>query len=332
MDIARFEEQRMARPNLLRREEWSALEREHEVRADKLSARHRERRLTGTKHPIEDFLWTYYSFKPADLRRWHPGAGVVLDEAMAASPSMSEAAIVSSNIASGVVATAPRESWRYYQSPGGRSLAVDLPAYFAKREASVDFIADLLSRTINRPPHFACFGLHEWAMVYRSTPEDIRHSGLPLRIGPEATNSVVESHPISCSHFDAYRFFTPEARPLNRQMLTRNSQIDDEQSGCLHAGMDIYKWVTKLGPIIPGDLLLDSFELARDIRTVDMQASPYDVSQFGLPAIAIETVAGKREYAQRQRGFTDRGNELRIRVLSAISVARSELARVQVDA
>ena len=38
--------------------------------------------------------------------------------------------------------------------------------------------------------------------------------------------------------------------------------------------MDVYKWATKLGPVVPGDLLLDCFELAREIRTLDMQASP----------------------------------------------------------
>ena len=30
---------------------------------------------SGTAHPVEDFLFTYYPFKPALLRRWHPGAG-----------------------------------------------------------------------------------------------------------------------------------------------------------------------------------------------------------------------------------------------------------------
>src|SRR5690606_25740656 len=98
------------------------------------------------------------------------------------------------------------------------------------------------------------------------------------------------------------------------------------QPGCLHAGMDIYKWCGKLGPIIPGDLLLDAFELARDIRVVDMQASPYDVSSYGLRAIPIETAEGKREYADRQRAFAERGDGLRERALHAVGVAREVLA------
>ena len=33
------------------------------------------------KHPVHDFLFTYYSFRPAQLRRWSPGYGVVLADA-----------------------------------------------------------------------------------------------------------------------------------------------------------------------------------------------------------------------------------------------------------
>ena len=86
--------------------------------------------------------------------------------------------------------------------------------------------------------------------------------------------------------------------------------------------MDVYKWTMKLGPLAPGALLLDTFELAMDIRYVDMQASPYDVSGFGLNPVKIETPEGKSEYARLQRGFMERGNALRVRVLEAITIAR----------
>ncbi|GAA1326997.1 3-methyladenine DNA glycosylase [Leucobacter albus] len=297
---------------MLAEPQWRALAEAHEARADALTAAHRERRLRGQQHPIEDFLFTYYPFKPAELRRWHPGAGVALAGAV------------------------DRASWRYYATAAATAATdtatVDLPAFFAKRGQTVDYVEQLLTATLAHTPQFGCFGLHEWAMVYRLTPEQIRHTRLPLRIGHDATDAVVESHTIGCSHFDAYRFFTPAAAPLNRLSPTRETQPEMEQSGCLHAGMDIYKWVTKLGPIIPGELLLDAFEFARDIRFVDMQASPYDVAGFvdhaGTPltAIAIETPAGKQEYVRRQREFAARGNRLRERVLAAIAVARAGIA------
>lgn len=275
------------------------------MRVDTLTTAHLTRRSRGERHPVEDFLWTYYSVKPAELRRWHPGAGAVLEDG-----------------------GEDRLGWRHYAAVGN-DITVDLDSFFEKRGGTVNYVDTLLRATLEHTPRFGCFGLHEWAMVYRLTPEQLRHVGLPLRIGHEATDLVVESNPISCTHFDAYRFFTKPAEPLNALRPTRENQPEFEQSGCLHAGMDVYKWAVKLGPIVPGEVLLDAFELARDIREVDMRASPYDVSAyFGadgsrLVAIEIEIPAGKREYAELQRGFAVRGNALRERVIAAIELARS---------
>ena len=299
-------------PQRLAADEWRSLDAAHRARADALTAGHRERRARGERHPVEDFLWTYYSVKPAELRRWHPGAGVILADA-----------------------GEDRRAWRYYASAGAPAdLAVDLPAFFGKRGGTVDYVERLLAATLERTPRFGCFGLHEWAMVYRLGPRQVRHVGLPLRIGHEATDLVVETNPIACSHFDAYRFFTPEAAPLNALTPTRETQPEMEQAGCLHAGMDVYKWAAKLGPVVPGALLLDAFELARDIREVDMRASPYDVRGYAgadgrpLEPVAVETTEGKREYAALQQGFARRGNALRERVLTAIGRARSSLGPV----
>src|ERR1700712_529896 len=39
----------------------------------------RERRVdSGEAHPVWDFLFSYYSLRPRQLRRWHPGFGVGL--------------------------------------------------------------------------------------------------------------------------------------------------------------------------------------------------------------------------------------------------------------
>jgi len=75
--------------------------------------------------------------------------------------------------------------------------------------------------------------------------------------------------------------------------------------------MDLYKWAGKLMPFTPSALLLDCFELARDIRTLDMQASPYDLSALGYQPVRIETPAGKAEYTAAQRTFADRARPLR---------------------
>ena len=274
--------------------EWRALEDAHAERSDRVTAGHRARAARGEKHPVEDFLFTYYSYKPSLLRRWHPGSGVDLEGA----------------------ADTPRAAWRWY-GPGATegSVAVDASALRDERGRLIDGIGRIIRATAGRTGSFGCFGLHEWAMVYRD--QGHRHA-VPLRLGQAATDEVVESHDLRCTHFDAYRFFTDDAVPRNRDVLSRDDQPAFEQPGCLHAGMDLYKWAMKLGPLVPGDLLLDAFELARDIRTLDMQASPYDLASWGYEPVAIETPEGKSAYVRAQRGFTERGQVLRTRLLAAI--------------
>ncbi|MGO1769984.1 MAG: hypothetical protein ACTHZX_08525 [Microbacterium sp.] len=172
----------------------------------------------------------------------------------------------------------------------------------------------MLSRTAARAGQFDCFGLHEWAMVYR---DDAHRHPQRLRLGQDGTDRVVEAHDLRCTHHDAFRFFTPDARPRNRSAPTRADQQEIEQPGCLHAGMDVYKWAIKLGPLVPGELLLDAFELARDIRRLDMEASPYDLAAWGFVPVPIETPEGKAAYVRRQRAFAERGNALRRAILDA---------------
>jgi hypothetical protein len=270
---------------------WMPLARAHAERADAMTAGHRARRATGEKHAIEDFLYDYYGTRPAQLRRWHPGVGTGLVP-LRGSPE--------------------HASWKWYRTYPDGVVTLDTEAYMQARGESVRYIHGLLTATASRPVFSGCFGLHEWAMVYRQ-PE--RRHPLPLRLGQAGTDRVVESHPIRCTHFDAFRFFTPEAVGLNRLQPTRATQVDLDQPGCLHAAMDCHKWASKLGPAVPGALALDCFALAADIRLLDMQASPYDLSSYGQPAVKIETPEGKAEYIARQREFARRAAALRARLI-----------------
>lgn len=281
-------------PLLLDAAAWRDLADRHAARADALTAGHRARAARGEKHPVEDFLFTYYSYKPAVLRRWHPGEQVELADA----------------------AESERASWRGYvpgTAPG--RLMVDGRGLREQQSALLQNILRILRATSARTPGFGCFGLHEWAMVYRQ-PE--RRHDVPLRLGQSVTDAVVESHDLRCTHFDAFRFFTPDAAPRNRDVPTRERQAAMEQPGCLHAGMDLYKWAVKLGPLVPGEILLDALELARDIRALDMQASPYDLVDWGYEPVAIETPDGKAAYVRAQRGFAQRGQTLRARLIAIL--------------
>jgi hypothetical protein len=272
---------------------------------------------------VWDFLFTYYPWRPGQLRRWHPGPGVGLAAAAQAPHrdrrfyrtfTTSNAAFAAES-SGALLRSTPNSA---FGEEGELVVALDVEAFLAARGETVRFVRDLLTRTAARPGRFGCFGLHEWAMVYRQDPEQVRHTGWPLRLGPPGTDAVVEAHQIACSHFDAYRFFTPEAAPRNALRPTRASQAAYEQPGCLHAGMDLDKWAMKLSPAVPSDLVLDCLELAKDIRELDMRAAPYDLRELGYEPVPIETPEGKARYVAEQRAFSDRGQALRARLVEAI--------------
>jgi hypothetical protein len=275
---------------LLAPADWRARRAAHEERVDAWIGPHLRRRQDGGKHPVEDFLFTYYSCRPAQLRRWHPGLGVELAQAD------------------------PAELGPGYVR--GRSGAtVDVAGVLGKRRDSVAWVRNLLAATADRAPNLGCFGMHEWAMVYRQRQEEVRHNAWPLRLGPGGTATVVEATKVRCSHFDAFRFFTEPARALNVLQPTRADQLEQEQPGCLHANMDLYKWSYKLAPLAPSELVADCFELAREIRTLDMRASPYDLADLGLTPVRVETPEGRTEYAREQRDFAERAAVLRGRMV-----------------
>ena len=272
--------------------DWLARRSAHEQRVRIWTDPHQARRARGEKHPVEDFLFEYYHFRPSWLRRWHPGPDIVL---------LGEAA---------------RDylHWPgYHESNGG--VALNTAAFETKRRDSLAWILGLLRGTAERPPQFACYGLHEWAMVYRQTPDEVRHNQWPLRFPPDELVRIVEAQPIRCSHFDAFRFFTPPAGPLNRLQPGRATAAQFEQRGCLHANMDLYKWAFKLTPFTLSELTADCFALARDIREIDMRASPYDFRALGYEPITIETPAGRAEYETHQRAFAERSQPLRARLI-----------------
>src|SRR4051794_8561572 len=132
---------------VLEQGQWQPLAAAHEARVDAWVEPHLARRGAGVKHPVEDFLFGYYSFRPAALRRWHPGYGVGLRGA---------------------------EPLRSYETRSGVTRVA--PAVLAERQPLLREIHTLLAATASRTPHFGCFGLHEWAMVHRLPQEQVRHS------------------------------------------------------------------------------------------------------------------------------------------------------------
>ena len=270
---------------------WRALQHQHVERVTPWIQPRLERRAQGQTHPVDDFLFDYYNWRPAQLLRWHPGAGVTL--------------------------TGDVDEWRHvrgYAVVDGRAHA-DLSAI---EPGIAESVLTLLEATEARAPNFTCFGRHEWAMVHGLDSDGVRHASWPLRPASDQIAQVVEGTAMRCTHFDAFRFFTPSARPLNAIQLTRASQIDWEQPGCLHAAMDLYKWAFRCYPLIGADLTADAFAVARDARELDMRAAPYDLRDLGYLPIPIETAEGRAEYVSHQRDITQRSSAIRARLLDEL--------------
>lgn len=269
--------------------DWRERARLHLERARRHTGPARARRDRRQRHPMADFLFEYYPFPFSLLDQWQPQYGQALEWGD----------------------DAPRAPFngRCYRLDGGVLMA-DPRLLGAKERVRLGWILELLEATRDRAPNFACHGLHEWAMVYRG--KEVRHERtLKFRLSQAEIDEVVETRAICCSHHDAFRFFAPEARPLNHLQPTLDDRISLEQPACLHANMDLYKWAAKAMPWAGSELLLDCFELAAELRDLDMRASPYDVSGWGLDAVPVETPEGRRMYENEQRLLAGRARPLR---------------------
>lgn len=282
-------------PTLLFATDWQEKARLHRSRAERWTEPARKRRGSQKQDPVEDFLFTYYPFSFAKIEEWHPPIGTSIEW------------------------TEPLPNCfrkRPYRKEG-RALFADPSLLSDKQMTRLHWLRKLLSSTRDRLPNLACHGLHEWAMVYRGA--DVRHSGVvTLRLPQQEIDALVESRPIRCSHFDAFRFFHPEASGFNKLQPTLLERENLEQPACIHANMDLYKWCFKAMPWPGSELLLDCFELAMELRDLDMRASPYDLSAFGLEAVKIETPDGRRYYEKEQARLAKASEPLRQRIIDSL--------------
>lgn len=243
---------------------------------------HLDRAARHEKHPVYDFLFEYYSFRPAHLLRHTPGFCV--------------------EVPCDAVAWVEFE----YTESGAILPASKFPDH---RVSYLKWACEYLEAVQAREPSFACMGLHEWAMVFRDP--NVRHPYVPLRLSRSETDAVVEAQPLRCTHYDAFRFFTAEAAPRNRWPLTRVTTTDHDQPGCIHANMDLYKFAYKVAPFLPWELTASAFEVAVAAREIDMRASPYDLSGYGFAPVRIETREGREEYVELQRCISERAAPVR---------------------
>ncbi len=288
---------------VLDEDSWRPRALAHARRVDAWTSGRRERRAAGRSHPVDDFLFEYYPTRPAQLRRWHPGLGVAL---------------------AGATELDGDPAYLVVDADGRQVATVDVDR-FRRRRDGLAWVEALVRRTAARPARLGCFGLHEWAMVYGQEQHEVRHESWPLRLAPTEIRATVDEQGLRCTHYDAYRFFTPEAAPANEAPLARSTQPDHEQPGCLHATMDLYKWSSKYVELVGSDLVADCFALAREVRTLDMEAAPYDLRPLGHEPVRVETPEGRAEYVRRQREHVEAAAPLRARLAAALGAALAAL-------
>lgn len=271
---------------------WTSRVKKHLALVGPIADAFLKRRGSRLTHPVHDFLFTYYNCSPLKLKQWVPS----FEEDL-------------------VVTTQLREDYPwlsdYWFRLNGNLLFLNRERINENTRGLAKFVANLCSNISKRTPRFGCFGLHEWAMVYKLSPEAIRHKGYSLRLSPKDLADFVESQTICCSHYDAYRFFTKEAHPLNILNPLLETRLEMEQGGCIHANMDLYKWATKLWPWIGSDFIAKAFLLALEGRELDMRASPYDLKDEGYAPLCIETEDGRKQYQKEQQLFAERAIPLR---------------------
>jgi hypothetical protein len=273
-------------------EEWNSRALQHKEVVGSIVNDFLERRSRADKHPVYDFLFTYYQFSPAQLLAWHPPLNTALEV----------------DASSNFQATA----CSFYKTINNvRYLDVSRITSRIFRQAC--WIIELCEKVDSRLPRFGCYGLHEWAMVYKS--DQVRHS-VPLRLSQKDIATVVEENSLVCSHYDAYRFFTPAAAPKNAVKLSSFTRLEYEQAGCLHVNMDLYKWAYKLAPWIGSELIREAFLIALQARQLDMRASPYDLTSYGLTPICIENDEGKIGYQKLQKNLSQSARSIRLKLLA----------------
>ncbi|MBL4574556.1 MAG: hypothetical protein JKY51_00460, partial [Opitutaceae bacterium] len=116
--------------------EWIAREQQHILLIDEWVKPHQKRASIHEKHPVYDFLFDYYSFRPSLLRRWQPGIGIFL------AGSQAEKFLARKG---------------YLKTANGITLNPDLRT--PKRLRTIQWIGDCLRNCHRRPPQFACYGL-----------------------------------------------------------------------------------------------------------------------------------------------------------------------------
>mmetsp|Transcript_21286 Transcript_21286/g.35650 ORF Transcript_21286/g.35650 Transcript_21286/m.35650 type:complete len:359 (-) Transcript_21286:20-1096(-) len=297
---------------------WTAAAKEHISSLELLlyppGGKLKHRMHSVYKHPVYNFLHTYYRYSTRDIKKYSPGIsiGLMNTNKKENKEFLNEKFLQASNCS--------EKPYGWYTISATEDLTGGRYGWI-----NLSRVRDILQATSLKPAFFGCYGLHEWAMLYSGNnrgyiDKDDRHqSGLSLRVSQKDIDNVVSSPgQLRCTHYDAWRFFHRDAQSLNViNPLERTTQSKYEQPGCVHTNMDLFKYAYQLYPLLPSELLVETLQIAITARKIDMRASPYDVSTYEDigPPICVETAEGRRIYMEEQETLANAAAPVRARLL-----------------
>jgi hypothetical protein len=302
------------------------------------------------KNPVYNFLIEYYGLKgakgPKRLARWSPNPALVFSEQQRITELDELNVHLETTLASVKTNDKQRTGGILLEGatendiggvlhlrgaiPHDDGIMYSPANFFSSTDDSVKasnpylWYKSVLQQTLQSEPILHCYGLHEWAMQYQPEgapppPSAKYQRHLKLRVKRDTINKAVERRGISCTHVDALRYFAPAAGPLNHHgaSLQRMDQLRLEQKGCVHAHMDLLKIALRLQPFIDPGLLQRVLTVALESRRLDVAASPYDATEYGVQVVPIETQEGRREYRKQQAELMERAEPIRRELLNA---------------
>lgn len=262
------------------------------------------------QNPIYNFLSDYYGFKGSKgvkrLLRWSPGSCIL-------------EGVQESDFAT----VLPLRGLSSYET----GIAIYDPlALQTINPAPFLWYRNVLSKTLHAEPILHCYGLHEFAMQYGDAVH--HYQSLTLRVEQDVIKSTVERKGVHCTHVDALQYFTKDALPLNvHEQYKRSDQLRWEQPACVHSQMDLIQYGMRLQPFVDARLIRDIIAVVLEARKLDVAASPYDATPYGLSPVPVETKEGRKLYRKRQTEIMRQAQPLRKDLLEAyesfISVAFS---------
>jgi len=304
------------------------------------------------KNPVYNFLIEYYGLKgakgPKRLARWSPNPVLVFSEneqitsidELIRPPENAMRTENEKRLTGGILLEGATENdvggvlHLRGSIPDDDGIIFSPASFFSTSDDAAATAAtpylwyqSVLRQTLASEPILHCHGLHEWAMQYQPVgadppPSAKYQSHLPLRVSRETINAAVERRGISCTHVDALRYFAPAAGPLNHHgaTLQRTDQLRLEQKGCVHAHMDLLKIALRLQPFVDPLLLQHVLKIALESRRLDVSASPYDATAYGVGVVPVETSEGRKEYRRQQVELMERAEPVRQELLEAYNL------------